>query len=137
MTGRELYHYRIDNGLCTKCGEPVGDRNGRMCEICAKIRRSKDNERRKGFTAYQKQVNAARCQEWREKHKDYNKMRYAKMREQGLCIQCGKPNDTNKARCRECAIYQSQLYVNTMTEKKREKRREYMRQYYGKKVSAE
>jgi hypothetical protein len=129
MTEKELYRYRIDHLLCTYCGEPIEPKSGRMCPTCTKLKRAKDAIRRENLTDEDRQKRNEYYKAWREEHKGYKKMRYEMAKAQGLCTQCGKPNDNPKGvRCLECCKYQKKLRI--LTDEQRERKREYVKEYH-------
>lgn len=84
------YNRLKDAGLCVRCGK-VPPKDGRvMCAECA-----------------QKNREAARANQY-QRMREYDGMRkrYAKHREAGICVRCGKaPAAENRALCPECLIY--------------------------------
>lgn len=137
MIDRELYQYRIDHTLCTNCGEPIKPKSGRLCPTCAKLKRTKAAIKREEMTEEERQKQAEYCKTWREKHKGYNKMRYAMMKAQGVCVQCGKPKENpSRVRCNACGTYQSEKLRErnqTLSEEQKERKKEYLREYHRKK----
>lgn len=110
MTSIERYRYRVSHNLCTKCGEPIEPNTGRECPTCSRIRRIKDGEKRAGWSDERKEKMKVYQKAWREAHRDYSKAFYHKRKEQGLCVQCGKPTNNDKVRCDECLGYQKTLW---------------------------
>lgn len=110
MTTMERYRYRAKNNLCIRCGEEINPNAGRECPTCAKIRRFKDKERRAEWSDERKEKMKVYQKAWREAHRNYGKALYHKRKEQGLCVQCGKPTNNDKARCEECLGYQKTLW---------------------------
>lgn len=111
MTSDERYRYRVNNGLCVKCAEPIDPSKGRECPTCAKIRRIKWKEKSAEYSDERKEKYKAYQKAWRMAHKDYGKIMYRKRKAQGLCTRCGKPNDTDRAQCPECLGYQKIIYA--------------------------
>lgn len=122
---RKVYQYRIDNGLCTKCGKPNDSTTGgRMCNACREKVQAQERERskiaritgrcvicRKEWAIPHMRVCLKCKQYYSEYHMRYvPKKSYAerkaqtiarqhRYRDEGRCIVCGKPTDGQHVRC--------------------------------------
>lgn len=97
MFDRESYAYYKAHGICVKCRREDAVKGKVLCRACA--------ER---HSAYSKQRYAALSEEekneYRRKSVENRKLLVARLKEHGICVQCGK----SKARrgfvtCKACA----------------------------------
>lgn len=70
---REMYHWYVEHGICTRCGEQAVP--GRT--LCAKCKRKQ-----------RKYLDKADPD--RSKHRQYNRDRRARLKAEGKCTWCGK-----------------------------------------------
>lgn len=101
---------RKDAGLCATCGEPTTTSPYANCDDCrAKIRKA-TQERRKDLIkaglcpqcGIHPLTGKAYCQECNDKRNAQYMVRYAKRKEQGLCVDCRNPADSDSIFCSSC-----------------------------------
>lgn len=123
---------RHEHGLCIRCQKPIKTSSW-FCEDCAALRAADKRETYRFWRDHQRCVicheqdaltmnNHAYCSgcrekrrayscEYRRKHKEesnkYDKERKQRLKENGPCIQCGKPSKTGASRCALCAEKES------------------------------
>lgn len=82
-------------GICTECGEEKATEGYVTCELCREYKRiatmdSKKKYREKNREVLNKKLNVLA------------KSNYDSRKENGLCVKCGKPNDTKYIYCSVC-----------------------------------
>jgi len=121
---KEMRDKRLADGLCVKCGKPLGDDTHKTCEKC----RSREvnyhhndkvtYQRRKStgmcvdcgkYAAEAGRVLCKKCMNKRKIDNRRNDPGWAKKNERrqrlvaaGLCIDCSRPTQDGKQRCRAC-----------------------------------
>lgn len=117
---KETLQYRLDNKLCTRCGEPVVP-NRKMCS--KHLKESRLKTRRK--TAHWKSQNICtrcgqrpprsgktQCSVCVNGNKDqYNAAKmdiYYQRRSAGVCVRCGEPTNNFEVHCDTCTTYMRQ-----------------------------
>jgi len=114
---KETLQYRIDNKLCTRCGEPVVSKR----KMCAKhleetrLKERRKRERRKNNNVCIKcgqrppRDGKTQCFICANNNKDkYNAAHmdvYYQRRSAGLCVRCGEPTNKFSVHCNPCVAY--------------------------------
>lgn len=89
------YFWYKEHHICVECHAEEATRNSTRCSQCLANRRERDRK--------QKQI-LRQSPEYRERQKQYNKERRARLKEAGICTICGKRKARfNKTTCIECA----------------------------------
>ena len=139
---REEYHRRVEQGICTQCGENEAT-FGRLCEKCIRIRSAKSANHKKVLTDEQKAKRKEYFAEYRRTHKEersnYGKETTNFRKSNRICIKCGKePAVKGRVSCVECLEknrLEAQRRRENMTEEEKERAREIVRANYRKRVS--
>jgi len=133
----KLRDKRREQGLCVNCGKTNDRENKVLCSECANKAKIKKQEKEKGLCKKCKKENdrpgERLCNECfvkynikkekqHEKQKEYVRNSRAKIRqnrkEQGLCTECGMPNDREgKLFCTSCHIRYSEIQKKRYNEK--------------------
>ena len=93
-----LYEFYKGNGICVNCGQEKAVKNRVRCLNC--LEKGAESQRR---IRANKSTEELEIQN--EKNRIYKKERYKKLKEAGLCVNCGKPQvSTSKIYCIDCAI---------------------------------
>jgi len=112
---KEKYEFRILNGLCTRCGEPVvsGKKSCQYHLDEAALKEKLKRERRINKNLCMKcgqrppRDNKIDCEECFQENKKYYPLKtklYSKRKESSLCIRCGTKTEDN-VHCEECRVY--------------------------------
>ena len=90
---KERYYFLKQHGMCTKCGQADAIKNQTLCINCA----AKASEK-----TYKWYANLEE-NERKEYRRKYRKNRYSKLKNQGICVRCGKKKIINsKTLCDWC-----------------------------------
>ena len=93
-----LYEFYKRHKICVRCGQESAVKGKTRCITC--LEKDAESQRK---TRAQKTEEQLEIQ--REKNRIYAKERYKKLKEQGLCVNCGKPQtSTSEVYCIDCAI---------------------------------
>ena len=79
MCDTNNYNYYKQHHICVKCGQEDAERNHTLCLNCL------IKAREYSLVYYYKHI-----EEQREKGRIKNKIRYKKLKNQGICTACGK-----------------------------------------------
>lgn len=93
---RRVNKWLRDSHICVYCGRVKTYNDEVYCPECREKNLAKKERELQNETEDQKKVRLKR----------YND-RYQRLKEQGLCVTCGKPNDTNGIRCSKCKSKQA------------------------------
>ena len=95
---KELYDWYKKMGICPQCGSNKAAPGKVRCEEC--LAKNAESSRKQREKKSEKQTEAIR-----QKHREYLKNLRAKRKADGLCIYCGKPqNSYSSSMCIECRI---------------------------------
>lgn len=83
------------HGICVHCGQRDAVPGITLCEIC-------------------REKNRSQSERWRQKHPNYHKERYDKLKALSSCPECGKPNDTDYVLCVSCRQKRQLSYENEL-----------------------
>lgn len=89
---REEYHWYKAHGVCVKCHSANAVSGRTLCASCFE-----------------------KAKRYREAHAerilDMQRTKVAFRRANGLCLDCGKPNDNGKVRCERCLFRRKKYYA--------------------------
>lgn len=109
ITAKDLYTYRKKNGFCTNCGELVEKGRGCLCIRCTQIALARERIMLEEETEEHREHRLQKQKEWRENnrerveyHQKQKRERYARMKAEGRCVDCGQPTNGTTL-CEECA----------------------------------
>lgn len=95
---KDLYEFYKRNKICVNCGQEKAVSNRVRCFECLEKGRERARARVLAETSEQREIRLA-------KMKEYRKNRIEKLKEQGLCINCRKPQcSLSTVYCIDCAI---------------------------------
>lgn len=87
------YEYYKSHNICVRCGQEDAEKNHTMCLEC--MMKSRE---------YSLKYNKKHRKERREKDRIRAKKRYYNLKEQGICICCGRrKTHNNKVMCNQCS----------------------------------
>lgn len=101
------YERRKATNLCTRCMKRPADDGKILCAECrAKNRKYYIDDRNNGRCTIchgQARPGMAMCEWCAKRNAIIGRMRYQRLKEQGLCVHCGKnPPTAGKTTCAEC-----------------------------------
>lgn len=87
------YYFYKNHGICVKCRVRNAVKGKTKCPECQK------KESAMALAYYREHR-----EQQRERQKQYNKIRYQRLKDAGICTLCGKnPAEPGRVRCTECA----------------------------------
>ncbi len=102
MCDTNNYNYYKQHHICVKCGQEDAERNHTLCLNCL------IKAREYSLVYYYKHI-----EEQREKGRIKNKIRYEKLKNQGICTACGKrQTKNNKVHCEYCSAKENERKRN-------------------------
>lgn len=107
---KEVYHWRKEHGICTRCGKHEAT-YGTRCVVCASEQAEKKRQEYKSMTEEEKR-------KFLDKRNERRKKLRQKRKGNGLCRMCGKPVYKNYTAC-----YEHYLYMKRKNKEYAERRR--------------
>lgn len=100
MCSKSNYEWYKEHHICVRCGQEKAERNHTLCLNCMmKNREESLNYNRK----HRDEINA--------KNRVISKIRYERLKQQGICACCGKrPTKYNKVYCQHCGARRNAQY---------------------------
>lgn len=118
---KDLYEFYKRNKICVSCGQEKAVKNRVRCFDCLEKNRDCSRKRLEKETEEEKRARLAY-------DNAYKKIRYKEMKNNGLCVNCGKPQSRKSTvLCLDCAIKNQRR-----NEKKKSGIERYERKLYGK-----
>ena len=108
---KEIYRWRKEHGICTRCGQYEATR-GTKCVVCAADYAEK---RRNQYHS----MSEAEKQEFLSKKSERMKALRKERKEKGLCYMCGKPVYKNFGTCYEHWLYRRNYNRKRQAEKRK------------------
>ena len=103
MCSKRNYDFYKKHNICVQCGQEDAEKNHVLCFRCM-------IKNRENTINYQKKHK----EELKEKNRIKSKLRYYRLKEQGICPSCGRrKTKNNKTMCEYCRIK-----INTQRRKK-------------------
>lgn len=97
---KELYNWYKEHGICARCGGADAVKGKTRCVTCA----DKEAELHRRYWERQKK-DKDRAKKKAEYFRAYQKERYKRLKEAGLCVDCGKPQTkASTVYCLECYV---------------------------------
>lgn len=113
---RELYAKFKARGICPKCGKEEAAYGRVHCPNCLDEMAVCQMIRRANLTEEQKKQEKAKALKWA-------KVRYRRLREQGICVRCGKRKaQVGKAKCFRCQEKENEQKRIRWAERKEKKK---------------
>ena len=109
---KELYHWRKEHGICTRCGKAEAT-HGNLCVVCAV--EGAEYQRKKYYS-----LSPEEKEELLKKQRAQKKALGDYRKEHGLCRRCGKPAYKGMSMCYEHWLNNKRRYRENAARKKQE-----------------
>lgn len=112
MCSKANYEFYKEHHICVRCGQENAEKNHTMCLSC--MMKSREESQR---------YNSIHYEERKEKNRIRGKIRYERLKQQGICTSCGKRHTKyNKIQCECCrarknAQYRAKYLLNAYANK--------------------